>query len=48
MFHTAVKALIKLVIATCKEPISATITFYPFQAIVKYDHSLYVLVIFYF
>ena len=39
MFHTAVKALIKIAIAACKEAISATITFSPFQAIVKYNHS---------
>ena len=46
MFHTAVKALIKLAIAACKEPISRTISFSPFQTIVKYNHSSYVLVIF--
>ena len=46
MFHTAVKGLIKLAIAACKKPISATILFSPFQTIVKYKHSLYVLVIF--
>ena len=46
VFGTAVKALIKLAIATSKEPISATISFSPFQAIAKYNHSLYVLFIF--
>ena len=39
MFHTAVKALIKLAIAACKEPINTTITFSPFQAIIKRNHS---------
>ena len=46
MFHTAVKEVIKLAIKACKEPIRATISFSPFQAIIKPHNSSYVLVIF--
>ena len=45
MFHTAVKALVKIAIEACKEPISTT-SFSLFQLTANYNHSPYVLDIF--